>query len=333
MTATNVVRKLLGMAAVFTLVGSLAACGGDDSASTAATGGPIKITISTVAADSGAQGFLAKEKGFFTAQGLDVDVKIVAGVPELAAAVQSGGSQFALTSPASIASASASGIPFRIVAGGLLYTKEKPGVWLMIGDKATDVKELKDLGGKSIATNALNTLPHLSTLAALDDAGVDVKTVNFVTLNFPAIGQALESGQVPAGAVVSPFYDQQEAAKIAHRLVSPYDSVNNGKDFLNTTWFAKEDYIADNAAVVEKFRAAMKATNAWANDPANEAERKSILQKYTELPDDAINALELALYGDETTPDLVQPLLDVMVRFGALKEPIKAETIIAADGK
>jgi NitT/TauT family transport system substrate-binding protein len=239
------------------LVAGVPACGGNSDDSGADSN---KITIATVAADSGAQGFLAKEKGFFKTHGLDVEVQIVAGVPELAAAVQSGKAKFALTSPASVASAAASGIPFRVVAGGVKYTKEKPGVWLMVGERANGVKTVKDLAGKSIAVNALNTLPHLSTLAALDDAGVDVKKVNFVTLNFPAIGQALQSGQVPAGAVVSPFVDQQEAGKIAHRLVSPYDSVNNGQEFLNTVWFGKEDYIAKNSEVAEKFEHTIMVT-------------------------------------------------------------------------
>jgi NitT/TauT family transport system substrate-binding protein len=253
----------------------------------------------------------------------------VAGVPELAAAVQSGDAAFALTSPASVAAASASGIPFQIVAGGVLYTKEDPGVWLMVSDKETGIKSIEDLEGKSIAVNALNTMPHLSTLAALDDAGVDVSSVNFVTLNFPAIGQAIQSGQVPAGAVISPFTDQQEAAGIAHRLVSSYDSVNGGKDWLNTIWFGREDFIADNPGTIKKFQAALRDTNAWANDDANLDERKEILQKYTSLPDDAIAALQLSPYGDEVTPELIQPVLDVMYRFKALEKKMSAEDIIA----
>jgi NitT/TauT family transport system substrate-binding protein len=301
----------------------LAGCGGG---SAGADGN--KITIATVASDSGAQGFLAKEKGFFKAQGLDVTVQIVAGVPELAAAVQSGKAAFALTSPTSVASASASNIPLRIVAGGVKYTKKEPGTWLMVAEGA-NVKSAKDLAGKAIAVNALNTLPHLSTLATLADAGVDTGGVKFVTLNFPSIGQALESGQVVAGAVVSPYSGQQEQAKIASRLVSPYDAVNKGQDFLNTAWFGKQDYIEKNQAVADKFRAALRETNKWANDPANVDERKTILQKYTKLPDSALQTLELSPYGDEATPELIQPLLDLMHRFKALKEPMKAESIIA----
>jgi NitT/TauT family transport system substrate-binding protein len=332
MMASREGRKLAAVVAAATLL--LTACGGgdDDSGSgnaDADASGPQSITIATVAGDSGAQGFLADEKGFFEANDLDVEVKIVAGVPELAAAVQSGDAAFALTSPASIASASASGIPFQIIAGGVLYTQETPGVYLMVAEQATDIQSIEDLEGQSVAVNALNTMPHLSTLAALDDAGVDVASVNFVTLNFPAIGQALESGQVPAGAVISPFTDQQETTGIARRMGSPYDAVNGGEDWLNTVWFGREDFISENPEAVERFQAALRDTNAWANDAANIEERKQILQKYTDLPDDALAALELSPYGDDVTVELIQPVLDVMARFDVLQEEMDAEDIIA----
>ncbi|MGY1805827.1 ABC transporter substrate-binding protein [Blastococcus sp. SYSU D00669] len=326
-------RRLAAVAAAAALL--LTACGGGDDGGGSGGGGgeggggTSSITIATIAGDSGAQGFLADEKGFFEDNGLDVEVTIVAGVPELAAAVQSGDAAFALTSPASVASASASGIPFQIVAGGVLYTKESPGVYLMVAEQATDIQSIEDLEGQSVAVNALNTMPHLSTLAALDDAGVDTGSVNFVTLNFPAIGQALESGQVPAGAVISPFTDQQEAAGIARRMGSPYDAVNGGEDWLNTVWFGREDFIEANPETVQKFRDALRDTNAWANDEANVEERKQILQQYTDLPDDALAILELSPYGDDVTPELIQPVLDVMLRFDALQEEMSAEDIIA----
>src|SRR5205823_1358873 len=118
-------------------------------------------------------------------------------------------------------------------------------------------------------------------------------------------------------------------AGIAHRLVSPYDAVNGGKDWLNTVWFGRKDFIASNPGTVKKFRAALRDTNAWANDKANVDERKTILQKYTKLPDDALKALQLSPYGDDVTPGLVQPVLDVMYRFKALQKKMQAKDIIA----
>lgn len=309
---------------------ALTACGGESSGTPAVDNddGTSTITIATVASDSGSQAFYGDELDFFKKEGLNVKVKIVANVPELAAAVESGDAHLALTSPTSVASASATGIPFRIVAGGAIYTKDNPGVWIM-SPKGSSVSSPKDLGGSSVAVNALNTMPHLSTLATLEDAGVNVDDIDTVTLDFTQVGQAFESKQVEAATVTAPFNYQIESDGIGTTMLSPYDAVNDGKDFSNTIWFGKEDFVQDNKDVVDKFRAAIKETNAWANDSANEAERKKILQKHTNLTDKSLESMQLLEFGDEATEEMIAPVLDLMERFEVLPKPVEAKSIIA----
>ena len=328
MMRKRVRAKVLALSAVALLV--LTACGGGSEPKSLkeGDGGKTKITIATVGSDSGSQAFYAESKGFFEEQGLDVKVNIVANVPELAAAVESGDAEFALTSPTSVASASAAGIPFRIVAGGVIYTKDNPGVWVML-PKSSKVTDIEQLAGKSVAVNALNTMPHLSTLATLDDAGVDIKSINFVTLDFTQVGQSFESSQVDAATVTAPFNYQIESDGIGTTLLSPYDAVADGQDFANTIWFGSEKVINANSDAVKKFQAALKAANAWANDPANEEERKKILQKYTSLTDATLKDMQLLQFGDEPTEAMIQPVIDIMTRFDVLPKPVKASDIIA----
>ena len=328
MMTKRVRSKVLALSAAALLVLTACGGGGETKALKEGDGAKTKITIATVGSDSGSQAFYAETKGFFKEQGLDVKVNIVANVPELAAAVQSGDAEFALTSPTSVASASAAGIPFRIVAGGAIYTKDNPGVWIML-PKSSKVTDIKQLAGKSIAVNALNTMPHLSTLATLDDAGVDTASIKFVTLDFTQVGQAFESRQVDAATVTAPFNYQIESDGIGTTLLSPYDAVNNGEDFFNTIWFGSDKVIKANPEAVTKFQAALKATNAWANDPANEQERKKILQKYTSLTDATLKDMQLLHFGDEATEAMIQPAIDIMTRFKVLPKPVKASDITA----
>jgi ABC-type nitrate/sulfonate/bicarbonate transport system substrate-binding protein len=313
------------------LLVAIAACGDSSATADDPSGGgrSTKVTVATVATDSGAQAFIAEKKGFFAAHGLDVELQVLAGVPELAAAVQSGHAQFALSSPLSVASAAEKGIPFKLVAPGVLTSDENPGAWILAGNGEKDVHSVADLAGKTIAVNALNTLFHLATLALLEDKGVDTSSVQFVTVNFPAIGQALQSGQVSAGVVVSPFAEQAQATGAARKLSGVFGSVNHGKPFLGSAWFGQADYIAKNADVADRFRAAIADASGWANDQANEVERRKILQSYTKLPDEAINAFQLTEYGRELTKELVQPSIDLMRRFDLLKSITKADAIIA----
>lgn len=308
--------------------GGLAGAASDTTAgdgSAAECSRPLKAA--TVAGDSGSQGYTADEMGFYEQQGLDVEVVLAAGVPELAAAVQSGDAQFALSSPASVAAAAAAGIPFRMVTAGALYTAEVPGVEVMVGTDS-GIETYADLAGRKVAVNALNTAPHLSALAAIDDVGVDVNEVEFIVLNFPAIGQAIESGQVDAGVVTSPFYESIEEAGIGFSIGSSYDAVNDTGDFMNTVWFTTADFIENEPGCVELFVAAIVATSEWANDEANFDERKAILQQYTGMSDEAIASLTPLMFGTEATAELVQPLYDVMFRFGAVEAEIDAASLI-----
>ncbi|WP_028471547.1 ABC transporter substrate-binding protein [Nocardioides alkalitolerans] len=322
------VGALVAVASLALLTG----CGGGDGSAAADVtenaDGTTSITIATVGSDSGSQAFYAEQKGFFEEQGLDVTVDIVANVPELAAAVESGDAQFALTSPTSIASANAAGIGFQIVAGGAVYTPDNPGVWVMVPE-GSDIESVEDLAGTSIAVNALNTMPHLSTLATLDDAGVDVDDVDFVTLDFTQVGQAFESGQVDAATVTAPFNAQIESAGLGTVLASPYDAVNDQEEFYNTIWFGQGDLAEAQPELVEKFAAALAATNEWANDPANRDERAGILQEYTSLTDESLANLQLLQFGDELSDDMVQPVIDVMSRFDVLPRPVEVGDIIA----
>lgn len=320
------------VAAVLAAASVLTACGGDSGSSgvTQSASGSPGITIATVGSDSGSQAFIAEKKGFFSDAGLDVEVKVVANVPELAAAVESGDAQFALSSPASVASAKSAGLDFQIVAGAAVYTKDNPGVWLMV-PKGSDIHSVADLAGKSIAVNALNTMPHLSTLATLQDAGVDTGSINFVTLDFTQVGQAFESGQVDAATVTTPFNYQILSDGLGTVLTSPYDAVNGGQDFYNTVWFGQAAVATDQPGVVTKFQQALHDTNAWANDPANQDERKKILQEYTGMKDETLADMQPLQFGDDVTIELVQPVIDILDRFEVLPRPITVNDIIAGN--
>lgn len=334
MRRTHQRRGLAAVGAIAAL-SLLVACGGDDSSAASGVAenedGTTSLTVATVASDSGSQAFYADAEGFFEEQGLDVTINVVANVPELAAAVESGDAQFALTSPTSVASASAAGIGFQIVAGGAVYTEDNPGVWVMVPE-GSDITSVEDLEGASVAVNALNTMPHLSTLATLDDAGVDTASINFVTLDFTQVGQAFESGQVDAATVTAPFNAQIEADGLGSVLTVPYDAVNDKQDFYNTIWFGQKSLVEDNPELVEKFQAALAETNAWANDEANADARKAILQENTQLTDETLETLQLLQFGDEVSEDMIQPVLDVMSRFEVLPKPVEAKDIIAQVG-
>ena len=303
----------------------LAACGGG--AAVTGADGRVALTVATVASDSCAQGFIGVDQGIFAKHGIDVKLNVVAGVPELAAAVTSGQANVACSAPTAVASAVNQGLPFTMIAPGIQYTKDNPGSNLVVppGSTIADVAALK---GTTMAVNALNTLPHLASKAMLQDSGIDPASVTFVNLAFPNIAQAMETGQVQSGVLQSPFTENEEAAG-GKKIASPYDFVNGGKPFVYTVWFGTKDFAAKNPAAVTKLQEAMAEISRWANDPANADARRAILAKATGQTSDTVGKSTLSQYGTALTPDLVQSQLDLQVRFGTLPTPLKAADLIA----
>lgn len=305
----------------------LTACGGG-AAPVTGEDGRTTLTMATVASDSCAQGFFGVDQGIFASHGIDVTLDVVAGVPELAAAVTSGQADVACSAPTAIASGVSQGLPFTMIAPGIAYTEDNPGSNLVV-PAGSAVTGVADLPGTTIAVNALNTLPHLASRAMLEDSGVDPESVTFVNLAFPNIAQAMETGQVQSGVLQSPFTENAEAAG-GRTIGSPYDHVNGGQPFVYTVWFGTTEFAAQNPEVVTQLREAMAEVSEWANDPANADARRASLAAATGQTAATAGTSRLSNYGTELTPESIQSQLDLQVRFGTLPEPVDAATLIAA---
>ncbi|GAA4542545.1 ABC transporter substrate-binding protein [Pseudonocardia xishanensis] len=306
---------------------TLAACGGG-AQNVTGDDGRIALTLATVATDSCAQSFIGEKQGIFAAHGIDVTLDVVAGVPELAAAVTSGQADLACSAPTAVASGINQGLPFTMIAPGIEYRKDNPGSFLMT-PAGSSITSVSQLAGTTLAVNALNTLPHLSTMAMLQDAGVDPASVTFVNLAFPNIGQALETGQVQSGVLQPPYQDDMEANG-GRKLASPYDAVNGGNPFVYTVWFGTKDFAAQNPAAVTAIQEAMAEVSTWSNDPANADTRRAILAGATGQDPAVVARSALSYYGTELTPELIQSQLDLQRRFGTLPKELNAADLITA---
>lgn len=326
MTASHRMRRLVATVAACTVAAlTLAACGGGAQTVTGEDG-RISLTLATVATDSCAQSFIGVDQGIFAAHGIDVTLDVVAGVPELAAAVTSGQADLACSAPTAVAGGISQGLPFTMVAPGIEYRADNPGSFLMT-PAGSPITEVPQLAGTTLAVNALNTLPHLSTMAMLEAAGVDRGAVTFVNLAFPNIGQALETGQVQSGVLQPPYMEDLEANG-GRRLASPYDFVNDGKPFVYTVWFGTQQFAAQNPEAVTAIREAMAEVSTWSNDPANADARRAVLAEATGQDPAVVARSALSYYGTELTPESIQSQLDLQRRFGTIPADLNAADLI-----
>ena len=143
---------------------------------------------------------IAKEKGFYSKAGLDVEyiqMRSALG-PQ---AILNGNIQF-FTSPQSAINAAVAGLPLVVVLS--LY-RDTP--WMLMTNK--EINKAADLSGKRIAISDIRSSPYYFARAGLRKLGLDEKQVNLVTTGGTSNSFATLATNQVAGAVLSPPFDEK----------------------------------------------------------------------------------------------------------------------------
>src|SRR3954469_20118289 len=179
----------------------LAACGDDgDSASTG--GGLTKLRVAALPLTDSAALYLARDRGLFKKEGLDVTIQPVQqSIQALPALAKGQVDVIASANYVTFLQADEKGtLDVRILAEGVRVT---PHMMDVLVPKDSAVKSVADLAGKKAAVNILNNIQSLTLNAILDAKGVGRPVYRQIA--FPQMGPALERHQVDAVHAVEPF--------------------------------------------------------------------------------------------------------------------------------
>jgi NitT/TauT family transport system substrate-binding protein len=281
-----------------------------------------KVRVATLPIDVASQALYAKDQGFFEAAGLDVDISIMNNGPAIASAVAGGSIDFGAANIVTMASAYEHGLPYVLVAPGGAYTDTQPTSKLVVTN-ASPIKSARDLNGKTVAVNALNSIDSVGAQAWIDKNGGDSKTVKFIEMPYSAMGAAVASGRVDVGSIDEPFVGEAIAANQLRAIGFPLEAI--AKRFVEGAYFTTSSYAKAHPDVIRKFADAMAQAADWAN--ANPSASAAILAKYSKSP--------LAPGAARTyfTPRFVrseaQPLIDAAAKYGALKSAFPLSTMFA----
>ena len=176
------------------------------------------------------------------------------------------------------------------------------------------ITELSDLSGRTVAVNALSSLPHVAAAARLADAGVDVSTVQFVAMPFNDMQAALEQGRVDAVLSVEPFMSQTIGA--GSRQLSPLYLDVYQPGTTHTLYFASAQFAAQSPEVIEKFRAAIaKANDLVAGD---DAVLRAALVEFGGMPQATADAVRLPAYETDFNIEGMKEMAQKMKKNGFL---------------
>ena len=143
---------------------------------------------------------IAKERGFYTKAGLNVEyiqMRSALG-PQ---AILNGNIQF-FTSPQSAINAAVAGLPLIVVLS--LY-RDTP--WVLVTTK--EINRAQDLAGKRIAISDIRSSPYYFARAGLRKLGLEEKQVTLVTTGGTSNSFATLTTNQVAGAVLSPPFDEK----------------------------------------------------------------------------------------------------------------------------
>src|SRR2546428_11992776 len=100
--------------------------------------------------------FVAMEKGFFKAEGLELETVPMAGGAVIVQGVTSGDLQFGWTNVISLYQAHAEGFDFKLIAGGASNVKGTNETNAIEVLKTSPIVRANDLEGRTVAVNTLN---------------------------------------------------------------------------------------------------------------------------------------------------------------------------------
>jgi ABC-type nitrate/sulfonate/bicarbonate transport system substrate-binding protein len=296
----------------------LSACGGGD-ASSATEDGTTELAIGYFPLVHTATVVHAEETGLFAEQDLDVQLVQTAGGAQAIPGLVAGEYDITYGNYTSALLAAQQGLPIRIVAGNDVGADDHA---IMVAADSP-FQSAADLAGASIAVNNLQNIGTVAVKAVLEDAGVDVSTIDLVELAYPDMQSALERGDVDAIWQVEPF--QARALAGGHRVLFPLFS-GPVADMPVAGWLTTERFATENPEAIEAFRTALgESVDQLTDDRARLVE---LVPTYTQVTADVVEQVALPRWESAVDEEKLATMADLMLEYDVIDEPFDVQTMI-----
>jgi NitT/TauT family transport system substrate-binding protein len=251
---------------------------------------PTPVVIGNIPSLTGAPLYIAKEKGYYAAVGLDVQLTNAGSPADQAALLTTNRLQLvggAVT--AGFFNAFARKLPVTLVLSRAVSPINHTLMARMALRGA--LKTAADLNGRTIAVDQTGTDLSYELLKTLQSARLSFADIHLKFLPFSDQPAALATGAIDIALMISPLQDATEAKGIAFRFlntdgfVKPHPMVASVLE-MNRDWAAEHPEAAKNF-VIATLRATRYYCDAYHHGP-NRAEVVQILSKYSNVQDPAL---------------------------------------------
>jgi NitT/TauT family transport system substrate-binding protein len=278
---------------------------------------PKTIKVVIIAGAQFAPLFLGEEKGYFTKEGLKLDIVLGQDGAVYMPGVLSGDYHVAALNGINLFLAQEKGLPLQIFAsgssGGSNPDSHMSG-FIVKGD--SPYKTAKDLEGKTVALAALKSLPEVIAKAGLEKAGADIKKVKFVEVPFPQMVAAVSQGRVDAAWALEPFVTIGTNNGLRY-IGGSYASVV--KDSPVAIWGASANWLKANKDTAAAFNRAIVASNEYAS--ANPQEARRILGSWLKMQAAVAEKMELPTWPSQISESGIMGLAELSRKYGVTDKP------------
>ncbi len=307
------IKKLFATFMALTMVGTMAGCAKTETEEVKET---KKLSFGAMSSIDIVPIVIAKEKGYFEEEGLELDFQTFTAAKDRDAALQAGELDGVIADEIGISIYQNSGIDMKI-------TGQTNGAWTLVVGKDSGIESLKDLKGKKMAISENTMIDYLSDYIA-EENGLNSSDIEKVAIPaMPARLEALRNKQVDAAILPAPFNDI--AIADGGKGLATIDNA----DIMISAIAFLQDQIDNNEDAIKAFFAGYnKAVEYMKNTDIKEYE--DIVISTVGYSEDAKGNIVLPELKTNYLPDVdkVQAVFDWSKNNGIMSEDLKAEDVI-----
>jgi len=278
------------------------------------------VRVGAVANESFAEPFYCVDHGAFTRAGVDVEIVPFAGANVLQQGLAGNAIDVGIIDVIQLSNAINHGLAYKYFAGSAIMAKS-PTTLLSVA-KNGGIRRPQDLEGQTIGVVTLHSANELAVREWLKQNGVDDATVHFVELTGAAMGPSVLRGTVAATMLMEPFLSL--SADEMRPLGNVFGAI--ASEFLLNGWYARSEWLGANAALIPRLTQAIYETARWAN--GNPIASAPIFARWAKMDVSAVTAMRRANYATSLDVGLLQPVINLAVKYKSIEKAVPAADLI-----
>jgi NitT/TauT family transport system substrate-binding protein len=255
----------------------------------------------------------AIDEGIFEDHGIEVEVVPAQGGAQAIPALLSGDIEFAIGQPFGPFRADLQNLGVVLIGDYADSLAEGKDVNAVVSLADSGIASPADLAGKRVGVNSIGAAGDVTIMKAVQDAGADPTTIQFVEVAFRDAQAQLEAGNSDAAWVPDPFMSMIVGGG-GNLVVHPYQATIPGLSVLTT--ITTQKLMDSDPELVADFAAAMSEALDWAMD--NEEAVRAAISTNMKIPEQAAAGITLPTFTSEITVSDLEELAGLAVDFGVL---------------